>query len=106
MHKQVIARLDYASLIPWVERTPDGILALEAHALHLSTAAQTDGPWRWQRGGARVSARCTTVRRSPLATNRRRVGRLGVAACLLNGSLADISAWTDVFTTHRWPKEP
>ena len=50
MHKQVIARLGYASLIPWVERTPDGILALEAHALHLSTAAQTDGPWRWQLG--------------------------------------------------------
>jgi GH15 family glucan-1,4-alpha-glucosidase len=44
MHMQFIARLDYGSLIPWVERTPDGILALGGpNALHLSTTAETHG---------------------------------------------------------------
>jgi GH15 family glucan-1,4-alpha-glucosidase len=44
MRMQFIARLDYGSLIPWVERTADGILALGgANALHLSTTAQMHG---------------------------------------------------------------
>ena len=44
MHMQFIARLDYGSLVPWVERTADGILALGGpNALHLSTTAQTHG---------------------------------------------------------------
>jgi GH15 family glucan-1,4-alpha-glucosidase len=44
MHMQFIARLDYGSLVPWVERTADGILALGGpNALHLSTTAETHG---------------------------------------------------------------
>jgi GH15 family glucan-1,4-alpha-glucosidase len=44
MHMQFIARFDYGSLVPWVERTADGILALGGpNALHLSTTAQTRG---------------------------------------------------------------
>jgi GH15 family glucan-1,4-alpha-glucosidase len=44
MHMQFIARLDYGSLIPWVERTADGILALGGpNALHLSTTAEMHG---------------------------------------------------------------
>jgi GH15 family glucan-1,4-alpha-glucosidase len=44
MRMQFIARLDYGSLIPWVERTADGILALGGpNALHLSTTAETRG---------------------------------------------------------------
>ncbi|HEX3830605.1 MAG TPA: glycoside hydrolase family 15 protein [Solirubrobacteraceae bacterium] len=44
MRMQFIARLDYGSLIPWVERTADGILALGGpNALHLSTTAETHG---------------------------------------------------------------
>ncbi len=44
MHMQFIARFDYGSLIPWVERTADGILALGGpNALHLSTTVQTHG---------------------------------------------------------------
>jgi GH15 family glucan-1,4-alpha-glucosidase len=44
MHMQFIARLDYGSLIPWVERTADGILALGGpNALHLSTTVPTRG---------------------------------------------------------------
>jgi GH15 family glucan-1,4-alpha-glucosidase len=44
MHMQFIARLDYGSLIPWVERTADGILALGGpNALHLATTVQTRG---------------------------------------------------------------
>ncbi|MEA2201526.1 MAG: hypothetical protein QOI89_2122 [Solirubrobacteraceae bacterium] len=38
MRMQFIARFDYGSLVPWVERTADGILALGgANELHLST---------------------------------------------------------------------
>jgi GH15 family glucan-1,4-alpha-glucosidase len=41
MRMEFIARLDYGSLIPWVERTADGILALGGpNALHLSTTAE------------------------------------------------------------------
>jgi GH15 family glucan-1,4-alpha-glucosidase len=44
MQMEFVARLDYGSLIPWVERTSDGILALGGpNALHLSTTAQTRG---------------------------------------------------------------
>jgi GH15 family glucan-1,4-alpha-glucosidase len=44
MQMQFIARFDYGSLVPWVERTADGILALGGpNALHLSTTAQTRG---------------------------------------------------------------
>jgi GH15 family glucan-1,4-alpha-glucosidase len=44
MHMQFIARLDYGSLIPWVERTADGLLALGGpNALHLSTTAEMHG---------------------------------------------------------------
>lgn len=44
MHMQFIVRLDYGSLVPWVERTADGILALGGpNALHLSTTAETHG---------------------------------------------------------------
>jgi GH15 family glucan-1,4-alpha-glucosidase len=44
MRMQFIARLDYGSLVPWVERTADGILALGgANALHLSTTARMHG---------------------------------------------------------------
>jgi GH15 family glucan-1,4-alpha-glucosidase len=44
MRMQFIARFDYGSLIPWVERTSDGILALGGpNALHLSTTAETHG---------------------------------------------------------------
>jgi GH15 family glucan-1,4-alpha-glucosidase len=44
MHMQFIARFDYGSLVPWVERTTDGILALGGpNALHLSTTAETRG---------------------------------------------------------------
>jgi GH15 family glucan-1,4-alpha-glucosidase len=41
MRMEFIARLDYGSLIPWVERTADGILALGGpNALHLSTIVE------------------------------------------------------------------
>jgi GH15 family glucan-1,4-alpha-glucosidase len=44
MRMQFIARFDYGSLIPWVERTDDGILALGgANALHLSTTVEMRG---------------------------------------------------------------
>ena len=44
MHMQFIARLDYGSLVPWVQRTADGILALGGpNALHLSTTVETRG---------------------------------------------------------------
>jgi GH15 family glucan-1,4-alpha-glucosidase len=44
MRTQFIARLDYGALIPWVERTPDGILALGGpNALHLSTPVALRG---------------------------------------------------------------
>ena len=44
MRMQFIARFDYGSLVPWVERTPDGILALGGpNALHLSTTAEMHG---------------------------------------------------------------
>jgi GH15 family glucan-1,4-alpha-glucosidase len=44
MRMQLIARFDYGSLVPWVERTADGILALGgANALHLSTTVKTRG---------------------------------------------------------------
>jgi GH15 family glucan-1,4-alpha-glucosidase len=44
MHMQFIARLDYGSLAPWVERTADGILALGGpNALHLSTTVPVHG---------------------------------------------------------------
>jgi GH15 family glucan-1,4-alpha-glucosidase len=44
MHMQFITRLDYGSLIPWVERTADGILALGGpNALHLSASAEIHG---------------------------------------------------------------
>jgi GH15 family glucan-1,4-alpha-glucosidase len=41
MRMEFIARLDYGSLIPWVERIADGILALGGpNALHLSTIVE------------------------------------------------------------------
>jgi GH15 family glucan-1,4-alpha-glucosidase len=41
MRMEFIARLDYGSLIPWVERTADGILALGGpNALHLATTVE------------------------------------------------------------------
>jgi GH15 family glucan-1,4-alpha-glucosidase len=41
MRMQFVARFDYGSLVPWVERTADGILALGgANALHLSTTVE------------------------------------------------------------------
>jgi GH15 family glucan-1,4-alpha-glucosidase len=44
MRMQFIARFDYGSLVPWVERTADGILALGgANALHLSTTVEMRG---------------------------------------------------------------
>jgi GH15 family glucan-1,4-alpha-glucosidase len=44
MHMQFVVRFDYGSLVPWVERTVDGILALGGpNALHLSTTAETHG---------------------------------------------------------------
>ena len=44
MHMQFIVRLDYGSLVPWVERTADGLLALGGpNALHLSTTAEMHG---------------------------------------------------------------
>jgi GH15 family glucan-1,4-alpha-glucosidase len=44
MRMQFIARFDYGSLVPWVERTADGILALGgANALHLSTPVEMRG---------------------------------------------------------------
>jgi GH15 family glucan-1,4-alpha-glucosidase len=44
MHMQFIVRMDYGSLVPWVERTADGILALGGpNALHLSTSAEMHG---------------------------------------------------------------
>jgi GH15 family glucan-1,4-alpha-glucosidase len=44
MRMQFIARFDYGSLIPWVERTADGIVALGgANALHLSTPVAMRG---------------------------------------------------------------
>ena len=44
MRMQFIARLDYGSLVPWVERTADGILALGGtNALHLATTAEMRG---------------------------------------------------------------
>jgi GH15 family glucan-1,4-alpha-glucosidase len=44
MRMQFIARLDYGSLIPWVERTADGILAMGGpNALHLSTTVELHG---------------------------------------------------------------
>jgi GH15 family glucan-1,4-alpha-glucosidase len=44
MRMEFIARLDYGSLVPWIERTADGILALGGpNALHLSTTAEMRG---------------------------------------------------------------
>jgi GH15 family glucan-1,4-alpha-glucosidase len=44
MRMQFIARFDYGSLVPWVERTAGGILALGGpNALHLSTTAEMHG---------------------------------------------------------------
>jgi GH15 family glucan-1,4-alpha-glucosidase len=44
MRMEFIARFDYGSLIPWVERTADGILALGGpNALHLSTTVEMRG---------------------------------------------------------------
>jgi GH15 family glucan-1,4-alpha-glucosidase len=44
MRMQFVARFDYGSLVPWVERTADGILALGgANALHLSTTVEMRG---------------------------------------------------------------
>ena len=44
MRMQFIARLDYGSLVPWVERTADGIVALGGpNALHLSTTVEMRG---------------------------------------------------------------
>ena len=44
MRMQFIARLDYGSLVPWVERTADGIVALGGpNALHLSTTVEMHG---------------------------------------------------------------
>jgi GH15 family glucan-1,4-alpha-glucosidase len=44
MRMQFIARFDYGSLVPWVERTADGILVLGgANELHLSTIVQMRG---------------------------------------------------------------
>jgi GH15 family glucan-1,4-alpha-glucosidase len=44
MRMQFVARLDYGSLIPWVERTADGIVALGGpNALHLSTPVEMRG---------------------------------------------------------------
>ncbi len=44
MHMQFIVRLDYGSLVPWVERTADGLLALGGpNALHLSTTTEIHG---------------------------------------------------------------
>ena len=41
MRMQFVARLDYGSLIPWVERTADGIVALGGpNALHLATTIE------------------------------------------------------------------
>jgi GH15 family glucan-1,4-alpha-glucosidase len=47
MRMQFIARFDYGSLVPWVERTADGLLALGGpNALHLSTTVEMEGE-RW-----------------------------------------------------------
>jgi hypothetical protein len=44
MRMQFVARLDYGSLIPWVERTADGILAVGGpNALHLATTVEMRG---------------------------------------------------------------
>jgi GH15 family glucan-1,4-alpha-glucosidase len=44
MRMEFIARLDYGSLLPWVEQTADGILALGGpNALHLSTTTELRG---------------------------------------------------------------
>ena len=44
MRMQFITRLDYGSLVPWVERTADGIVALGGpNALHLSTTVEMHG---------------------------------------------------------------
>jgi GH15 family glucan-1,4-alpha-glucosidase len=44
MRMQFIARFDYGSLVPWVERAPDGILALGGpNALHLATTLAMAG---------------------------------------------------------------
>ncbi|HME01426.1 MAG TPA: trehalase-like domain-containing protein, partial [Solirubrobacteraceae bacterium] len=44
MRMQFVARLDYGSLIPWVEPTADGIVALGGpNALHLSTTVELNG---------------------------------------------------------------
>ena len=41
MRMEFVARLDYGSLIPWVEQTADGILALGGpNALHFSTTVE------------------------------------------------------------------
>ncbi len=47
MRMEFIARLDYGSPIPWVERTADGILALGGpNAHHLSTPVEMRGDHR------------------------------------------------------------
>jgi GH15 family glucan-1,4-alpha-glucosidase len=44
MRMEFVARFDYGELVPWVERTSDGILALGgANALHLSTPLEMHG---------------------------------------------------------------
>ena len=52
MRLELVIRLDYGSLVPWVRRTPDGIKAVGgSNALHLRTPSSSAGRGLPDRGG-------------------------------------------------------